>query len=777
MIKLKGFRGKVPKVDPSLLPDMAAQKAVNCKLWSGAIDPYYGPLVVFAPTKTGTMKSLYRMDNRLGGADVWLSWPFDIDAVRGLVVDAYQRLYYTGNYEPRVTNYEMAALGTDTINGANNYPGGFGDSATNYPRAFYALGAPNPLTAPVVTVTGGAAADVTRAYEYTFVTPWGEESGPSPATTKAGRPDGTWTLTQMDAAPVNTGNIIGGTASGATVTLYTQNMNWCRIGHRLIVASIVGLTDANGTWTLTGALNKSYTTVSRSITTNVATIVLTSVEGLAVGQVVTMAGLGGAAAYLGTKTLTGVNTTTKAITYAAVAANEGVTGDTGGSCKMGYVQIAKTSAQSYTSGGTWTREAPWNVANGLKRIYRTLTGSVSTSFQLVTEIAAATTTYADTLADGSLTSVISTVGYDTPDGTLFALAEMPNGMMAGAISNAVAFAAPFKPYAWPIVYQQPVNWPVVGLGVFGQSLAVMTTGSHYVMSGTSPESISSSSDNIAYPCQSKRGIQVIGSGVVYPSDVGQILIGAGGAQLLTQSYYSRDDWRDGANGGAFASSMVYDNRYYAFWMGGDGVQNGIVIDPSESLSVITESTTIVQGAWADPESGIAYIIDDVGKIAQWDADPAARLPSQWLSKLFNLPNHLNYAMASVDAVFNIDADEIAAILAENALRTAANAVVLASMPTGINTKDPLKGSIGSWALGTLALADTVLLEPLSTNPEYVQFSVIADGVVKFSKTLYESATFRLSDGYRSDRYEFNIVSNVRVRSVSIGKGPRDLAQG
>lgn len=773
---LEDFQGLVPKRDAALLPENAAQIAVNCKLWSGAIDPVFAPLHQFTPTKSGDMQSMIRMDDREGGADYWLTWPFDVDAVRGLVADAYQRLYYTGHYEPRVTTYEMAVIGTDTIDGADNYPGSFGDSGTNYPLAFYALGVPNPMTAPVVAVTGGALADVTRAYEYTFVNAWDEESGPSPPTALSGKPDGTWNLSQIDAAPINSGSIIGGTASGDTVTLYTQDMNWCRTGHRITVASIVGLTDANGSWTLTGALNQSYTSVSRSIAANVATIVLTSVSGLVAGQVVTMASLGGAAAYLGTKTLISVNATTRSITYAAVAANEAVTADTAGSCKMGYIQIEKTSAQTYTSGGTWAREAPWNVANGLVRIYRTLTGSQATSFQKVAEIAIGTTTYADAQPDSRLLGVIGTVGFDTPDGRMTCLAEMANGMVAGAIENLVAFCEPFKPYAWPIEYQQPVNWPVVALGAFGQSLAVATTGPHYVMSGVSPSSISANASSTSSPCRAKRGLQSMGFGVVFPSDLGIVMVSSAGVQLLTQAYYSRDEWESHANGGRFEASMVYDNRYYAFWMGADGVQAGIVIDPPDQQCVVTQSSVTVKAAWTDPETGDAYIINDLGRVAAWDADPTYRLPSQWKSKLFNDPKPFNHSMVVVEAVFTTSAEETNAILAENVTRAAANAILIAALPSGVNTRDTLWGSLGSAALGTLALAKTRLQDPLPLNPQYVQFDVIADGVTKFSKTFIESGFSRLPGGYRSDNHEYNIVATARVRSVQLGLGPRDLAR-
>jgi hypothetical protein len=113
---------------------------------------------------------------------------------------------------------------------------------------------------------------------------------------------------------------------------------------------------------------------------------------------------------------------------------------------------------------------------------------------------------------------------------------------------------------------------------------------------------------------------------------------------------------------------------------------------------------------------------------------------------------------------------------QNAARAVANAALIATMPAGTNKHDVLRGSIGSWALGTTALAKTTLQDLLNQNPQYVQFDVIADGVTKFSKTITASATFRLADGFRSDNQEFNIVSNVRVRSVKIGMGPKDLTQ-
>ena len=772
-ITLEKFGGMRPKVDARQLPSMAAQVAANCKLWSGAIEPIRKPLVQFTPTKTGTMLSVYRVDDRAGGSDFWLSWPRDVDAIRGAVVDTRQRVIYTGDFEPRVTTAEMASAGTDTVNGANIYPASYGDTGTNYPLAYYALGVPNPVTAPVCAVSGGVAADITRAYFYTFVNAWGEESGASAVLTKLGKPDGTWALSQMDTAPLNTGSIVGASYGAGIITAYTQGMNWLKSGHRLTVASVSGMTDLNGTWTTTEARNRSFTTVSRSRNSNVASLVLTGVEGLAIGQIVVVAGLGGVS-YNGTFTLTAVTASTNTITYACVAANEGSTADTAGNVSMGYFKVAKVTAQAYSSGGTWKRDAPWNVAGMIKRIYRTLTGNAETIFQKVAEIPVATTTYSDVIADTALGSAFATEGFDTPDGEMRAVVSMPNGMTAGASGTEVCFAEPYKPYAWLAESRQPVNWPVTGLGVFGQTLAVVTTGTPYRAVGTHPEAVSMQIGELPFPCQSKRGIQSLGWAVVYPTDAGLAMMSPRGDELVTRDYYSRDEWQSQANGGVFAASMVFEGRYYAFWQSEDVIDYAIVVDAQEAAAVITQSTERVYGAWMDPESGISYVVDTDKKVSKWDSDPARRQIYQWKSKEYKFEAPLNFGAARVEAVFTTTPEETAQIVAENAARALANAALMAAMPSGVFTNDPLNGSLGSAAFATLAFADTLLQPMLAENSQYVQFQIIAANdegtkTVRFSKTLTKSGTFRLPGGYRSDEYEINIVGNVRTRSVKVAE--------
>ena len=244
-VKISKFLGEAPKISPELLPETCAQTASNVKLYSGDLLPYCQSSAVAAVGIGSTPETIFPLA-KPGGGTSWLQWSTDVDIARNPLADAgaTQRIYYTGDGEPRVTNYALAT------NSGTVFDTG--------PQAYYTLGLPTPLTAPTVaavsftqlsstrksrdagniatitvaststlksgmyltisgfadttfnltntqiTVTsattftyycyGAVVADgadtagradlagtnITRTYVYTWVTPWGEESGPSP---------------------------------------------------------------------------------------------------------------------------------------------------------------------------------------------------------------------------------------------------------------------------------------------------------------------------------------------------------------------------------------------------------------------------------------------------------------------------------------------------------------------------------------------------------------------------------------------------------------------
>jgi hypothetical protein len=143
-IKLTGFTGEQPRILPRLLPEQAAQDAVNTRLDDGGLTPMRKSAHV-ADVSGADWLTIYRH-----GAD-WLGWDAVVNAVPGPV--AQDRLYYTGDGVPKMK------VGATT----------------------YDLAVPRPTTALTAALSGSGSGDVaTRIYVYTHVTSLDEETEPNP---------------------------------------------------------------------------------------------------------------------------------------------------------------------------------------------------------------------------------------------------------------------------------------------------------------------------------------------------------------------------------------------------------------------------------------------------------------------------------------------------------------------------------------------------------------------------------------------------------------------
>lgn len=165
-IKLTAFTGEQPLIQPHLLPDTAAQDAVDLRLNDGGLTPVRQPVQVDTANAAND-KTILRFD------DEWLSFPNHVNAVQGPV--AQDRLYFTGDGVPKMR-----------VSGSN-----------------YNLAVPAPTVALGTSVSGSGSGTVaTRLYVYTWVTAFGEESEPSPASAETDWQSGqTVTLSGFPAAP------------------------------------------------------------------------------------------------------------------------------------------------------------------------------------------------------------------------------------------------------------------------------------------------------------------------------------------------------------------------------------------------------------------------------------------------------------------------------------------------------------------------------------------------------------------------------------------------
>jgi hypothetical protein len=124
------------------------------------------------------------------------------------------------------------------------------------------------------------------------------------------------------------------------------------------------------------------------------------------------------------------------------------------------VRVALNTAQTYTSGGAWERRAPHNLTGMKRRIYRTV--GTNTDYKLVTEQAASSTVFNDTVASTALgSSPTVSLGSFTPPKNGHSLVSLANGALAMLAGNELCISEQYKPYSWPLANR----YAFAGLGV------------------------------------------------------------------------------------------------------------------------------------------------------------------------------------------------------------------------------------------------------------------------------------------------------------------------
>ena len=187
LIHLKDFGGLIPKVSDRSLPPNHASVAQNSQLYSGQLRGLRQPLAVAdlsaEPFEVERAYRLYDGSSSIrDAAGTWISFGDEgVNFIRGaLKNDQFDRYYAAGPTQlPSVASAAGWTAGTP----------------------IYDLGVPAPTTAPTVTPPATGTVDETRAYVYTFVNEWGEESEPSPASVPAtGDITGTWVISNIESA-------------------------------------------------------------------------------------------------------------------------------------------------------------------------------------------------------------------------------------------------------------------------------------------------------------------------------------------------------------------------------------------------------------------------------------------------------------------------------------------------------------------------------------------------------------------------------------------------
>jgi hypothetical protein len=296
-------------------------------------------------------------------------------------------------------------------------------------------------------------------------------------------------------------------------------------------------------------------------------------------------------------------------------------------------------------------------------------------------------------------------------------------------------------HAWPAKYGQAVEYPIVGLGVVGQSLVICTQGYPTIATGPNPAFISLATLTIFEPCLSRGSILSTPEGVYYASPSGLQLIAPGAIQNITREAATKDKWQRLTYLSALRAARL-GTAYYAWGTARLGVFDegafepsvfeqedftgayiGIIIDPQAPQVGIVQLTSDkpTVNVQTDPWSGEIFIIRD-GKVWWLDmVDLETTLEvSLWYSKIFQTNQVRNFG--ALKLYF-----------------------------------DPLPGSPAG---------------------NYGRVKVIADGhIVAMDRPITKSGQLmRPSSGWKADYWQLQVTAQVKVKSVQMANSVKELNQ-
>lgn len=392
----------------------------------------------------------------------------------------------------------------------------------------------------------------------------------------------------------------------------------------------------------------------------------------------------------------------------------------------------------------------------LLRIYRTVTSSagVATYF-LVREQAIGTLTYADSNSDTTVASnsELESTNWSAPPTTLKGWVVMPNGIVAGWTKNEVWFCEPYRPHAWPALYTLTVNYPVVGLGVVGQTLVVCTQGYPAALTGVHPATITESQLAAFEPCTSRGSIISAAEGVYYASPNGLILVANGGATNVTRTLINKDKWLELAPTSSLRAALL-GGAYYAFGSTRAGVfqttafettaftqadfagsYDGILIDPTNERVAFNILSNVIPAvnSFNDPWSGELFIIraDKLYWVNIADTAPTYET-FIWRSKIFQTQEVKDLA----------------------ALR------VYFEIPSTAPTLNPVR--------------NTNLVQTLQSD-QYGLVRMYADDTLICTRELRESGELmRVPSGFMANYWQFEFEARVKISQIQIGTSAKEL---
>ncbi|MDX1297287.1 MAG: hypothetical protein R3260_03465 [Pseudomonas sp.] len=450
--------------------------------------------------------------------------------------------------------------------------------------------------------------------------------------------------------------------------------------------------------------------------------------------------------------------------------------------------------------GTGAPDATWTIGNldttpadaasrniTHKRIYRTVQGLTTSEFFFVAEVTLATTSYADTLGDStvSLNNPLESSTWAAPPSDIIGTVLLPNGFFCAwdADSN-LHFSEPYRPHAWPAQYDLSTEFEILGGGIFGQSAAIVTTANPYIATGVNPASITLTKSTTVEPGLSKYGIVSMPYGVIYPSQNGLVMIGAGGIDIITRKLLTKNEWVND-----YSPETLWAAQYEDAYIGFYNATTGFMIDPREPQTGFIQLTNYSNVSFVQTDyytGDVLITIDDT--IYTWDDPTEFRDEYRWKSRVVTFPKPCNLGACRIEMAsdsealddINYPADDVQAWNAERIgyplAEIGGNVIGGETQMATLTNSLPYKFDASTQPIGGSPIVSLTQDYELFLQMRLTVYACDCDGNMSsvFSEYVSTDRCIRLPSGFKSDRWQFEMVGRRAVYHLKVAETCKGL---
>jgi hypothetical protein len=376
--------------------------------------------------------------------------------------------------------------------------------------------------------------------------------------------------------------------------------------------------------------------------------------------------------------------------------------------------------------------------------------------------------YSDSKPNTSLGEACPSIYWDAPVTGLKGLVSLQNGLFAAYKDSTVYVSDWNAPHAWPYEHTVTIDYPIVGLGSFGNTIVVCTEAAPVLIVVQDPTNPTTKAIQENCPCVSADSIVNTRNGVIFASQNGLVLINSTSPTFITEKLITQDEWlplHPESLKGAFLN-----NTYYGFFTNPTDTAAGFIFD-LDSYTYSTVYNSIVS-------SGMVYTTQPA-KVVYNDIEQSQ------LYVCYPLENGTQYSLCSFASDSRINKSfrwrSKINVSPQGLFNLSAARVMMTSQSSQKENEHIWEGKLTGSSLAARVMDGEPINGWCKTNElelaDATVFNYYVDGELKYSREVKDSKPFRLPSGFRGETIEVEVKSNAYIHSITLASSMGELVEG